>query len=114
MTTVTAVTIQCTDRTSNIGIRRQQGLKAQQGQDYRTVTVQLHKYVIWQFPPGMQGCSGFCNKLDALLWVLRLETGRDQFESYCQSVICMVSDQGALHGKSVSKQVMAGEVDSEF
>ena len=40
------------------------------------------------------GCTGFCSKLDALLWVLRLETGRDNFQSYTRSCISMLSDQG--------------------
>lgn len=43
------------------------------------------------------GCAGFCSKLDALLWVLRLETGRDHFESYTRSCISMLSDQGWLY-----------------
>lgn len=49
-----------------------------------------------EFP---SGAAGFANKLDALIWLLRLEiSGPNEaaLHSYCRQVISMVSDQGAF------------------
>lgn len=58
-----------------------------------------HLYSSFCIDHWTQGAGGFPNKLDALIWLLRLEvsgSNEDVLHAYCREVISMVSDQGAL------------------
>lgn len=70
----------------------------------RTVGLMTHRRFFCEFHgldngPGSRGHSAFVNKLDALMFVLLLETGcgekpLDDLAHYCEMVVSTVSDQG--------------------